>query len=66
MDFTCSQVQGVKVAAAAKGWVHKVVEHFGSKMGSYEGFERSELGDFLWLQLLAKLEHLSLTSSLFD
>lgn len=51
----------MKVAEAAKGRVRKGVGPFGSKMGSCECFEGSGLGDFFWLQLHAKLEHLSPT-----
>lgn len=51
----------MKVAEAAKGRVRKGVGPFGSKTGSCECFEGSGLGDFFWLQLHAKLEHLSPT-----
>lgn len=61
VDFTCSQVQRAKVAAASKGLVHTRVEHFESKRGNCECFEGSGYKDFPWLQLHAKLGHLSRT-----
>lgn len=46
VDFTWSQVQRMKAAAASKRQIHKRVEQFESKRGSSECFEGSGFKNF--------------------